>query len=140
MSWGLIEVGVVGLAVLLRLTAFGWLALIAIAVSALSLGLLPAILFGPLLYAGFAGPPEAWPLLAVADRSPCGPAAPALSPPHRPASAPHRPPSTAAPEPEAAHDTFTSARPRPGARIGCSRINRARSRLTCLLDSYMIAA
>ncbi|MEU3660921.1 hypothetical protein AB0E77_14390 [Streptomyces sp. NPDC032940] len=65
MGW--IQIGIVGLAVLLRLTAFGWYALIAIAVSVLSLGTVPAIVLGPLVYAGFSAPPAAWPLLAAAD-------------------------------------------------------------------------
>lgn len=67
MSMGLIQLGVVGLAVLLRLTAFGWFAIIAIVVSALSLGILPAIVLGPLIFAGFAAPQSAWPLLVAAD-------------------------------------------------------------------------
>lgn len=67
LPWGPIELGVVGLAVLLRLTAFGWFALLAIGVSAVSLGTVPALVLGPLVYAGFCAPPFAWPLLALAD-------------------------------------------------------------------------
>ncbi|MFH8533937.1 hypothetical protein ACH4GE_36670 [Streptomyces tendae] len=67
MTMGLIQFGVVGLAALLRLTAFGWYALIAVVVSALSLGTVPVIVVGPLFYAGFSAPPSAWPLLAAAD-------------------------------------------------------------------------
>ncbi|MFF3390088.1 hypothetical protein ACFYW1_03965 [Streptomyces sp. NPDC002669] len=64
---GLMQVGIVSLAVLVRLTAFGWYALIAIAVSLLSLGMVPAIVVGPLIYAGFCAPASAWPLLTAAD-------------------------------------------------------------------------
>lgn len=64
---GLIQIAVVGLAVLLRLTAFGWFAIIAAIVSALSLGIVPAIVLGPLIYAGFSAPQSAWPLLIAAD-------------------------------------------------------------------------
>ncbi|MFD7864581.1 hypothetical protein [Streptomyces sp. NPDC057682] len=67
MSWGPIELGVVGLALLLRLTAFGWFALLAIGVSAVSLGTVPALVFGPLVYAGFCAPSSARPLLVLAD-------------------------------------------------------------------------
>ncbi|WP_146247263.1 hypothetical protein [Micromonospora arborensis] len=67
MSMGLIQITVVGLAVLLRLTAFGWFAIIAIIVSAFSLGTVPAIVLGPLVFAGFSAPQSAWPLLIAAD-------------------------------------------------------------------------
>lgn len=64
---GLIQIAVVGLAALLRLTAFGWFAIIAAIVSAISLGIVPAIVLGPLIYAGFSAPQSAWPLLITAD-------------------------------------------------------------------------
>ncbi|KAB2390349.1 hypothetical protein [Actinomadura montaniterrae] len=64
---GLIQIGVVGSAVLLRLTAFGWFAIISIIVSAFSFGIVPAIVLGPLVYAGFSAPQSAWPLLVTAD-------------------------------------------------------------------------
>lgn len=67
MSMGVVQVTVVGLAVLLRLTTFGWYAIIATVVSAFSLGIVPAIVLGPLIYAGFSAPPSAWPLLIAAD-------------------------------------------------------------------------
>ncbi|MFI6820545.1 hypothetical protein ACIBJE_06265 [Micromonospora sp. NPDC050187] len=67
MSMGLVQIAVVGLAVLLRLTAFGWFAIIAAIVSAISLGIVPAIVLGPLIYAGFSAPQSAWPLLIAAD-------------------------------------------------------------------------
>ncbi len=67
MSMGVIQIAVVGLAVLLRLTAFGWFAIIAVIVSAISLGIVPAIVLGPLIYAGFSAPQSAWPLLIAAD-------------------------------------------------------------------------
>ncbi|MGC4868560.1 hypothetical protein ACLQ3B_24345 [Micromonospora sp. DT53] len=67
MSMGLVQITVVGLAVLLRLTAFGWFAIITIFVSAISLGTIPAIVLGPLIYAGFSAPQSAWPLLIAAD-------------------------------------------------------------------------
>lgn len=34
---------------------------------ALSLGIVPAIVVGPLIYAGFSAPPMVWPLLTAAD-------------------------------------------------------------------------
>ncbi len=64
---GYIQIGVVALAVLLRLTAFGWFAMLTIFASVLSVGLIPAITLGPLIFAGFAAPPTVWPLLIVAD-------------------------------------------------------------------------
>lgn len=67
MSMGYIQIGVVALAVLLRLTAFGWFAMLTIFASVLSVGLIPAITLGPLIFAGFAAPPTVWPLLIVAD-------------------------------------------------------------------------
>ncbi|WP_396908088.1 hypothetical protein [Mycolicibacterium sp.] len=67
MSMGYIQIGVVLLALLLRLTAFGWLAMITMFLSVLSVGLLPAITLGPLIFAGFAAPPAVWPLLIAAD-------------------------------------------------------------------------
>ncbi|MFG1850063.1 hypothetical protein [Micromonospora carbonacea] len=67
MSMGLIQIAVVGLAVLLRLTAFGWYTIFAAIVSAISLGIVPAIALGPLIYAGFSAPQSAWPLLIAAD-------------------------------------------------------------------------
>ncbi|WP_336085159.1 hypothetical protein [Nocardia sp. SSK8] len=65
-AMGFIQIGVVALALLLRLTATGWFAIIAVIVSAVSLGLLPVIVFGPLIFAGFVAPPI-WPLLVVTD-------------------------------------------------------------------------
>ena len=67
MSMGYIQIGVVALALLLRLAAVGWLAMITVLASVLSVGLLPAITLGPLIFAGFAAPPTVWPLLIVAD-------------------------------------------------------------------------
>lgn len=67
MSMGYIQIGVVAFALLLRLTAAGWLAMIAVFASVLSFGLLPAITLGPLILAGFAAPPTVWPLLIAAD-------------------------------------------------------------------------
>ncbi|SUA31546.1 Uncharacterised protein [Mycolicibacterium fortuitum] len=67
MSMGYIQIGIVAVALLLRLTAVGWLTLLTILASVLSVGLLPAITFGPLIFAGFAAPPTVWPLLIVAD-------------------------------------------------------------------------
>ncbi|WP_280220129.1 MULTISPECIES: hypothetical protein [Nocardia] len=64
---GYIQIGVVVLALLLRLTAFGWFAMIYAGVSVFTLGLLPALTFGPLIFAGFAASPTVWPLLVVAD-------------------------------------------------------------------------
>ncbi|MFE3545081.1 hypothetical protein ACFXK0_19145 [Nocardia sp. NPDC059177] len=64
---GYIQVGVVAVALLLRLTAFGWWAIFYLIFSWFSLGLLPAITFGPLIFAGFAAAPTVWPLLIAAD-------------------------------------------------------------------------
>ncbi|MBF6088450.1 hypothetical protein [Nocardia cyriacigeorgica] len=64
---GYIQIGVVALALVLRLAAFGWFAIIGVIVSVVSLGLIPAIMFGPLIFAGFAAPPIVWPLLIAAD-------------------------------------------------------------------------
>ncbi|MFB7878144.1 hypothetical protein ACFC06_23085 [Nocardia sp. NPDC056064] len=66
-AMGFIQIGVVALALLLRLTAFGWFAILGVILSAITLGLLPAIVFGPLIFAGFAAPPTLWPLLIAAD-------------------------------------------------------------------------
>ena len=67
MSMGYIQIGVVVLALLLRLTAFGWLTMFALLASVLSVSLLPAITLGPLIFAGFAAAPTVWPLLIAAD-------------------------------------------------------------------------
>ncbi len=64
---GFVQIGVVALALFLRLTAFGWFAMVGLILSAISLGLLPALLFGPLIFAGFAAAPPMWPLLVTAD-------------------------------------------------------------------------
>ncbi|MFG3619458.1 hypothetical protein [Nocardia sp. NPDC047654] len=64
MIMGFVQLVVVTLAALARLTSMGWFLLIGVLVS---LGLVPLILFGPLVFAGFCAPHAAWPLLVLAD-------------------------------------------------------------------------
>jgi hypothetical protein len=64
MIMGFVQLVVVTLAALARLTSMGWFLLIGVLVS---LGLVPLIVFGPLVFAGFCAPHAAWPLLALAD-------------------------------------------------------------------------
>jgi len=61
---GTIQIGVVVCAALLRWTSAGWFLIIGVVFTA---GLLPAILLGPLVFAGFRAPSSAWPLLVAAD-------------------------------------------------------------------------
>ncbi|WP_280232237.1 hypothetical protein [Nocardia cyriacigeorgica] len=61
---GFVQIGVVVCAVLARWTAAGWFLLIGVLAT---LGLLPLLLLGPLIFAGFLAPSQAWPLLVVAD-------------------------------------------------------------------------
>lgn len=64
MIMGLVQLVVVALAALARWTSAGWYLLIG---TVGSLGLVPLILFGPLVFAGFYAPHTAWPLLTLAD-------------------------------------------------------------------------
>ncbi|MGW0178205.1 hypothetical protein [Nocardia sp. NPDC003345] len=61
---GVVQICVVAVAVSIRWTSAGWFLIIGFVAT---LGLLPAIVLGPLIFAGFAAPAEAWPLLLLAD-------------------------------------------------------------------------
>ncbi|OKH85584.1 hypothetical protein EB75_19635 [Mycobacterium sp. ST-F2] len=63
----MIQIGVVVTALLIRCVTPGWFLMIAAAISVASLGLFPAAVFGTLIWAGFAAPPAAVPLIVAAD-------------------------------------------------------------------------
>jgi hypothetical protein len=64
---GISQVIVVALALAARLRCGGWYALFAVIFSLVTLGSLPAFVFGPIIYFGFVAPMTAWPLLVLAD-------------------------------------------------------------------------
>lgn len=64
---GISQVIVVALALIARKSCGGWLSLALVMLSLLTLGLVPVLVFGPLISFGFAAPAAAWPLFALAD-------------------------------------------------------------------------
>lgn len=64
---GITQVIVVALALIARKSCAGWLSLALVMWSLLTLGLVPVLIFGPLISFGFAAPATAWPLFALAD-------------------------------------------------------------------------
>ncbi|MFE3444488.1 hypothetical protein ACFXNW_15780 [Nocardia sp. NPDC059180] len=61
---GFVQIGVVAFAALARWTAAGWYLFLGVL---FTLGLLPLMLLGPLVFAGFLAPSQAWPLIVLAD-------------------------------------------------------------------------
>ncbi len=64
MVMGTIQIGVVVCAALVRWTSAGWFLILGVVFTA---GLLPAIVLGPLIFAGFLASSTMWPLFAAAD-------------------------------------------------------------------------
>lgn len=67
MALGISQVVVVALALAARSRRGGWHAFIAIAMSLMTLGLLPALVLGPPIFFGFRAPTSTWPFFALTD-------------------------------------------------------------------------
>ncbi|SIM26277.1 Uncharacterised protein [Mycobacteroides abscessus subsp. abscessus] len=64
---GVSQVIVVALALIARKSCGGWFSLALAIGSLMTLGLLPVLIFGPLISFGFVAPAAAWPLFALSD-------------------------------------------------------------------------